>query len=111
MENSDSHRRSERFDLTMAVTLTLVRDGRRATVRAEGHDVSKGGLRLSLRQILQIGESLALEFVLPYTSTAIVIRGVVRHQSGLSYGVEFINPTAYQTEMLERNSKVLGLLR
>jgi len=95
----------------MPVTLTLIREGRRVLVTAEGHDVSKGGIRLSVMQMLHIGESLMLEFPLPYTSTPILVRGVVRHRSGLSYGLEFLNPTPHQTEMLERNSKVLGLLR
>jgi len=111
VESSESQRQSERFELTIPVTLTVVREGRRATVAAEGHDVSKGGLRLSVKQSLRIGESLMLEFLLPYTSTPIVVRGVVRHQSGLWYGVEFLNPSPYQKEMLERNSKVLGLMR
>ena len=110
MENSDQ-RRSERFELTLPVTLTLVREGRRVDVTAEGHDVSKGGMRLSVMQLLQLGESCMLEFMLPYTSTAIVVRGIVRNHNGISYGVEFQNPTPYQTEMLERTSKVLGLLR
>lgn len=110
MENNQQ-RRSERFELTLPVTLTLVREGRRVTVTAEGHDVSKGGMRLSVIQMLQLGESFMLEFMLPYTSTAIVVRGIVRNHNGISYGVEFLNPTSYQTEMLERNSKVLGLLR
>ena len=111
MENSESQRRSERFDLTLPVTLTLVREGRRVNVTAEGRDVSKGGICLSAMQLLHIGESFVLEFLLPYTSTPIVVRGVVRNQSGVSYGVEFVNPTPYQAEMLERNSKVLRLLR
>lgn len=110
MEHTDQ-RRSERFKLTLPVTLTLVREGRRVNVTAEGHDVSKGGMRLSVMQLLQLGESFMLEFMLPYTSTAIVVRGVVRNHNGISYGVEFLNLTPYQTQMLERNGKVLGLLR
>jgi len=93
------------------VTLTLIREGRRVAVTAEGHDVSKGGIRLSVMQMLQLGESCMLEFVLPYTSTPIVVRGVVRRQSEVSYGIEFLSLTPYQTQMLERNSRVLGLLR
>lgn len=110
MEHSDL-RRSERFKLTLPVTLTLVREGRRVNMAAEGHDVSKGGMRLSVMQLLQLGESFMLEFTLPYTSTTMLIRGIVRNHNDTFYGVEFLNPTPYQTEMLERNSKVLGLLR
>ena len=111
MESSNSRRQSERFELTMPVALTLYREGRRVAVTAEGHDVSKGGIRLSVTLMLQVGESFMLEFVLPYTSTPIVVRGVVRNQNGMSYGVEFLNPTPYQKQMLERNSKVLDLLK
>lgn len=111
MENSESQRRSERFEIATPVTLTLFREGRRVTVTAEGHDISRDGIRLSVTMMLHIGESFMLEFVLPYNSTPIVVRGIVRNQNGASYGVEFLSPTPHQKTMLERNSKVLELLK
>jgi hypothetical protein len=111
VDGSESQRRCERFDVTVSVTLTLVREGRQVTVVADGHDVSKGGMCLSMTPMLRIGESFLMEFVLPYNSTPLSVRGVVRNENGLFYGVEFLSPTAHQKEMLERNSKVLGLLK
>ena len=111
MDSNESQRRCERFDLVMPVTLTLIRDGRQLRVTADGHDLSKGGICLSVTLMLHVGESFLMEFVLPYNSTPITVRGVVRNQNGLFYGVEFSNPTPHQKEMLERNSKVLGLMK
>src|SRR5947207_6968963 len=40
----------------------------------------QGGMRLFLTLGLETGAPLLLKFVLPYTSTPIVVRGVVRNQ-------------------------------
>jgi len=78
--------------------MTVVRDGRRMTVMAEGHDVSKGGIRLAVLLKLHAAESFMLEFVLPYTSTPIVVRGVVRHQDGMSYESHAVSEGNARTE-------------
>jgi PilZ domain len=76
----------------------------------KGFDFSKGGMRLFLTLGLDLGAPLVLEFVLPYTSTPMVVRSVVRNQNEFHYGIEFLGVSPYQPEMLERNCAVLNLL-
>jgi hypothetical protein len=110
MENEKRQRRSERFDLNLSVKVTVFRDGQRSMVMGEGCDFSKNGMRLFLTLELDPGASLIIEFVLPYTSTPMVMRGVVRNQDGLHYGIEFLGISPYQQQVLERNCTVLDLL-
>ncbi len=110
MGNEKGRRQSERFELKIPVEITISREGRRSTVMGEGCDFSKNGMRLFLTLALDTGAPLLLEFVLPYTSTPMVIRGVVRNQRGLHYGIEFLGMSPYQQQVLERNCTVLDLL-
>ena len=110
MGNEKGRRQSERFELKIPVEITISREGRRSTVMGEGCDFSKNGMRLFLTLALDTGAPLLLEFVLPYTSTPMVIRGVVRNQRGLHYGIEFLGMSPYQRQVLERNCTVLDLL-
>jgi PilZ domain len=110
MGNEKRRRRSERFEVKIPVKVTISREGRRSTVTGEGCNFSKGGMRLFLTLALDTEAPLLLEFVLPYTSTPIVIRGVVRNQGGLHYGIESLGVSPYQQQVLERNCNVLNLL-
>jgi len=111
LENKNEQRRSERFGVSLLVKVTIVREGRRCTITGEGCDFSKGGMRLLLSSALEIGARLILEFALPYTSTPMILLGVVRNRNAFTYGVEFSKINSYQQEMLERNCAVLNLLR
>jgi hypothetical protein len=51
-----------------------------------------------------------MRFHLPYNSEVMEMRAVVRRRSGFHHGVEFMSITAYQQKLLERASKILGLL-
>ncbi len=104
-------RRWERHDVTIAVTVTTVVNGERSSFGGQACDISKGGLRLFLTRTIEPGTSLQMEFALPYDSTGLVIRGVVRNRNGFTHGIEFIRPTAYQQQMIERTCSVLALLR
>ena len=73
--------------------------------------MSKGGLRLFVTRTIEVGTSLTLTFMLPYYSTELEIKGVVRSRDGFTHGVEFINPTAYQQHIIERTCDVFALLR
>ena len=110
MENEKRQRRAERFELNLSVKVTIFREGQRSTAMGEGCDFSKNGMRLFLTMSLDLGAPLIIEFVLPYTSTPMVMRGVVRNQHGSHYGIEFSGMNAYQQQALERNCTVLDLL-
>lgn len=105
-----SARRYERHAVIIPVTVSLLVDGQRSKLNAQASDVSKGGLSLFVTREIAIGASLQVDFVLPYSSTPLALRSVVRTRSGFNYGIEFINPTPEQQEIIERACKVFSLL-
>jgi c-di-GMP-binding flagellar brake protein YcgR len=104
-------RRWDRHDVATSVNVTTVVNGERTTFSGQACDISIGGLRLFLTREIDAGTSLQLEFLLPYYSMELVVRGVVRNRSGFTHGVEFISPTPEQQEMIDRTCHVLALLR
>lgn len=104
-------RRWERYDITIPISIATVVNGERTSFSGQGCDISIGGLRLFLTREIDPGTSLLLEFPLPYSSAQLEVRGVVRNRSGYTHGVEFVNPTRDQQELIERTCNVLGLLR
>ena len=104
-------RRWERHDLTIAVNVTTVVNGVRSAFSGQACDISIGGLRLFLAREIDPGTSLQMEFLLPYYSVELVVRGVVRNRNGFTHGIEFVSPTPEQQEMINRTCSVLGLLR
>jgi hypothetical protein len=106
-----NQRRWERYDVRIEVNVEVVENGKRATLVGQASDVSKGGLRLFVTRAFEPGSSITMEFVLPYYSNELVIRGVIRNREGFTHGVEFINPTIEQQQTIERTCDVLALLR
>ena len=85
-------------------------DGQQCKFTAQASDVSKGGLSLFTTREMAIGTSLQLDFVLPYSSTPLMLRSIVRTRTGFNYGIEFINPSPEQQEIIERACRVFSLL-
>jgi len=118
-EKNDDHkssarehdRRWERHDVSIPVNVTLFLNGEKSSFRGQARDISRGGMRLFLTRELDPGVTVTLEFLIPYNTTELVVRGVVRNRDGFSHGVEFLNPTAYTQQMIERTCKVFRLLR
>lgn len=104
-------RRWERHAATIAVDVTVFVNGDRANHRGEASDISRGGMLLFLPRELDPGTSLILEFLIPYQALKFNLCGVIRNRAGFHHGVEFINATPHQEEMIERTCQVLKLLR
>jgi hypothetical protein len=111
MPKGREQRRWERYNVTIDVNVTTVLNGQYASFSGQVCDVSKGGLRLFVTRAIEPGSSLSLEFLLPYHSSELAVRGVVRNRAGFTHGVEFISPTPYQQQMIERTCDVFALLR
>lgn len=105
-----SARRFERHAITIPVSISLVVNGERIKFHSQATDVSRGGLSVFMTREIAIGASLQLDFVLPYSSTPLTIRGVVRTRNGFNHGIEFTGATREQEESVERACKVLSLL-
>jgi hypothetical protein len=100
----------QRYDVSIPVLAAASLEGQRVELRGHASDVSRGGLRLLLPRELALGTSLLMHFVLPYSSPQIAVRGVVRNRDGFSCGIEFVTPTHYQQQMIERACKAFELL-
>ena len=107
---SDDERRWERQSVVIPVNCTIFLDGNRSSFRGQASDISRGGMRLFLTRELPLGVSLTLEFLIPYNAEEFILRGVVRNRDGFTHGVEFLNPSARQQEMIDRTCKVFKLL-
>jgi hypothetical protein len=51
---------------------------------------------------LTVGQEIELELSLPYSSSVLQMRGVVRMRQSYLYGVEFVNPKPAQTAAIDR---------
>ena len=103
-------RRWERYQVKIRTKITVNTNGETLCFHGEASDVSQGGLRLFMPRDLEPGIIVLMEFSLPYNSRVMAIRGLVRNRSGFSYGVEFMNPTAYQRDTITQLCKTLQLL-
>jgi len=98
----DDLRRWQRHAASIPVEVTVFLNGARANYRGEASDISRGGMRLFVPRELDSGTSVTLEFVIPYQALKFNICGVIRNRSGFNHGVEFINATPDQQQMIER---------
>jgi hypothetical protein len=110
MSQDRAARRWERHAVTIPISVSLLLDGQQCKFTAQASDVSKGGLSLFTTREMAIGTSLQLDFVLPYSSTPLMLRSIVRTRTGFNYGIEFINPSPEQQEIIERACRVFSLL-
>jgi hypothetical protein len=110
MSQGRSARRWERHAVTIPISVSLFMDGEPCKLRAQASDVSKGGLSMFSTREIAIGVSLQVDFVLPYSSTPLALRGVIRTRSGFNYGIEFLSPTPEQQEIIERTCRVFSML-
>jgi c-di-GMP-binding flagellar brake protein YcgR len=106
----DEDRRWERLSVVIPVSVTVFLNGERLNLRGEASDISRGGMRLFSTRELEAGTSVILEFLIPYNTTEFVLRGVVRNRVGFNHGLEFLNPTPLQEQMIDRTCKVFKLL-
>jgi hypothetical protein len=110
MSQDRSARRWERHAVTIPISASLFLDGQPSKFRAQATDVSKGGLSMFTTRDIAIGAGLQVDFILPYSSTPLALRGVVRTRNGFNYGIEFLSPTPEQQEIIERTCRVFSLL-
>lgn len=108
---AEQRRRWDRFEVMIEVRITTVVHGEQKTYNGQVCDLSKGGLRLLMTQWLEPGTNLQLEFLLPYHSAELSLRGVVRSRNGFSHGVEFVAPTGQEQKVIERTCDVFALLQ
>jgi c-di-GMP-binding flagellar brake protein YcgR len=109
LESEKAKRRWDRYKVEIRVKVNLTRNGQQQSLTGTAHDISEGGMGLFLPGELQPGETIEIDFAMPYSQRR-VIRGVVRNHERFQYGVQFLNPTAEDRDDLVRNCRALALL-
>ncbi len=111
MGDQRARRRWERHDVRIPVNVSTTVNGDTFQFTGEACDISIGGLRLFLTREVAPGAGLVMEFLLPYCSSTLAMRGVVRNRSGFTHGIEFTHTTPDQQQQIERTCKVFALLK
>ena len=106
----EEDRRWERHSIVIPVDVTVTLNGQRSKFRGEASGISLGGMRLFVTREIADGTSVLLEFLVPYHTTELILRAVVRNREGFTHGIEFLNPTPAQLQMIERTCKIFELL-
>jgi len=89
----------------------MIGDG--STVRGaigRSKDLSEGGIGVFLPASLSIGQSCALQFILP-GGDSMQVTGRVRTRASFSYGLEFATLSGQQREQIKRACQTLAALQ
>jgi hypothetical protein len=102
-------RRNPRFAVAIPVDVTVLRSGVPDSVPGRSLNLSEGGLALVLAGELRRGEAVGIEFQLPYLSSAVKAKAVVRHEAQLNSGLEFVGLSDEQQAMIRYWTATSGL--
>ncbi len=89
-----------RYLIAIPVDVTVLRSGIPDSVPGRSLNLGGGGIGAAIAAELFPGESVGVEFHLPYVGLPLQIRALVRHQERFHYGLQFLGLTAEQQAML-----------
>jgi protein TonB len=110
---SGVRRRIPRYSVAIPVDITVLRSGAPASIPGRSLDLGEGGVAAVLAAELQLGEWVAVEFLLPNAGQSFQTKAVVRHHNHLRCGFEFLGLSGDQRSMIRRwagNSQPLPIL-
>lgn len=110
---SGVRRRIPRYSVAIPVDITVLRSGAPASIPGRSLDLGEGGVAAVLAAELQLGEWVAVEFLLPNAGQSLQTKAVVRHHNHLRCGFEFLGLSGDQRSMIRRwagNSQPLPIL-
>ena len=84
------NRRAARYKLDVPLRVIVQKHGGSVIRDGRGTEISERGMRVMAGLELTVGESVEIEFTLPYSSEPIRVAGAVRNRAGYRYGCEFI---------------------
>jgi len=100
-----------RFPIHTRITLNYTRTGQPSFVQGQGGDICEGGMSIFVPVDLELGQELKLSFQMPYRSTPVQLKAVVRNRARFRYGLEFTEMTTDQHEMIVAACKALALMQ
>lgn len=95
-----SRRIAPRYRIAIPVDVTVLRSGIPDRVPGRSLNLGSGGIGAAIAAELFPGQSVGVEFHLPYVGLPLQTRALVRHQESLHYGLQFLGLTAEQQAML-----------
>ncbi len=97
-----ARRRYARYRLAVPFDLTVFRPSAVTRLTGQAEDLGEGGLCGVISESALPGERVELTLVLPASPDLLNMRAVVRHQSGLHCGFEFLSLEPAHREHLQR---------
>lgn len=104
-------RRSARYHIDVRVRAEVRSNGASKTVYGRGSDLSQHGMCLVLPIELGMHSTIKIESTMPHCSQPLNLQAVVRNRRSFAYGIEFINITVAQQNLIEFTCRSLALLQ
>jgi len=89
-----------RYELTVPLSLTVLRSGIPNTIPGRALEMGEGGMGVVPESQLIVGESVRVEFLVPHTSQLMRATAVVRYQHERSFGLQFFRLPVGQQEIV-----------
>ena len=93
-------RKAPRYPLAVTVDVLTLRSGTSGNIPGRTVNIGETGVAAILAGEFKAGEAMSLSFRLPSVGRPLHADAVVRHGSGLQYGLEFVNSSREQQEMI-----------
>lgn len=106
-----SARRWPRFKVSLSMRLLIHSPAGIEYVFAHGRDISEGGMAVYVPAELNVGDSAALEFTVPYSQEKLLLTAFVRNRTGFRYGIEFTKLGQHERDVIANSCKALSLLQ
>ncbi len=95
-------RRLRRHPIAVPVDISVFRSGRQENIPGRSLDIGEGGMSAVLASELHPGDAIDVEFHLPGLETTFHARAVVRHQGAVGCGIEFVELSPGQRQMMRQ---------
>jgi len=80
----------------LPITVSL----RKRNIKGTCNQIAEGGLGAHLRQAVPVGSTVSLQLPVPPQPGKLSLKGVVRYESGLQHGLEFVSLTEAERKAL-----------
>jgi hypothetical protein len=102
-------RRYPRYEFETEITATMLGMETNETARGCSVNINHAGIAGLFATEWDLGASVSLQFFVPFTSTPVRARAVVRNRTSYQYGFEFIDLTPEHSNTINRTCRMLGL--
>jgi hypothetical protein len=102
-------RRYPRYEFETDMTATMLGMDGSETARGCSLNINQAGIAGLFATEWDLGASVSLQFSVPFTSTPVRVRAVVRNRTSYQYGFEFVDLTPEHSNTINRTCRMLGL--